>query len=81
MAFQILWSLAMSMQGDGAEAGKERQGAVTDVLNDTDYVNSLLGSLPGVDPNDPALQGALASLTKSTDIKEEEEKEDGKDGK
>ncbi|BDA40933.1 26S proteasome non-ATPase regulatory subunit 4 [Coccomyxa sp. Obi] len=74
-------ALQMSMAGDGAEAGKEKQGAVTDVLNDTDYVNSLLGSLPGVDPNDPALQGALASLTKSTDNKEEEEKEEGKDGK
>lgn len=67
------------MQGEAAaetaaETGKGEPGAVADVLNDTDYVNSLLGSLPGVDPNDPALQGALASLTKSTDEKDKEDK-------
>jgi hypothetical protein len=32
------------------------------VLNDADYVSSVLGSLPGVDPNDPALQATLQSL-------------------
>ncbi len=71
----------VSAQGEAAEAGKAPQGDVADVLNDTDYVNSLLGSLPGVDPNDPALQGALASLTKSTDKEEEEKKEGDKGGK
>jgi 26S proteasome regulatory subunit N10 len=70
----------MCVQEDAAEAAKESHGAVADVLNDTDYVNSLLGSLPGVDPNDPALQGALASLTKSTDSKEEDEKKEGDKG-
>ena len=35
---------------------------VVQVFGDTQYLNSLLGSLPGVDPNDPALQNTLRDL-------------------
>lgn len=32
------------------------------MLDDADYLRSLLGSLPGVDPNDPALQATVRNL-------------------
>jgi len=31
-------------------------------FNDPAFVNSMLAQLPGVDPNDPAIQAALASI-------------------
>lgn len=42
--------------------GGSAPGGVADMLGDPAYLASVLGSLPGVDPSDPALQGALASL-------------------
>lgn len=35
------------------------------VLNDDDYLKQLLASMPGVDPNDPELQGTIAGLRSS----------------
>ena len=59
-------------QGEGEAAGapaaaatapsSAAPGGVADMLGDPAYLASVLGSLPGVDPSDPALQGALASL-------------------
>lgn len=56
-------------QGEGEAApapaaapGGGTPGGVADMLGDPAYLASVLGSLPGVDPSDPALQGALASL-------------------
>ena len=49
-------ALAMSMQED--QAGGSGAGAA-DPLADANYVNSILSSLPGVDPNDPSIQQAL----------------------
>ncbi len=43
-------------------AGAAPAANVADMLVDPDYLASVLGSLPGVDPSDPALQGTLASL-------------------
>jgi len=37
-------------------------GGTTNLLGDADYLRSILGSLPGVDPNDPALQSTLRDL-------------------
>ena len=48
------------------------------MLQDSDYMKSLLGSLPGVDPSDAALQGALANLSKGGDAKKEEKEEKNK---
>lgn len=52
------------------------------VFADADYLNSLLGSLPGVDPNDPALQSTLRDLAgdSSAAPKPDEKKDDKKDG-
>ena len=54
------------------------------MLQDSEYMKSLLGSLPGVDPSDAALQGALANLSKNEDFKgkgDENKDEHKKDNK
>ena len=48
-------ALAMSMQQSEAPAAAGE-------FNDPAFVNSMLAQLPGVDPNDPAIQAALASI-------------------
>jgi len=59
-------ALAMSMQGESEEK--------TDGL-DPAFVNQLLGSLPGVNPDDPAIQEALRKA-KDESEKKGDEKED-----
>ena len=51
-------ALAMSMQQSEAPAPAQSAGE----FNDPAFVNSMLAQLPGVDPNDPAIQAALASI-------------------
>lgn len=60
-------ALAMSMQGENEEK--------TDAGLDPAFVNQLLGSLPGVNPADPAIQEALRNAKDDSD-KEEDAKED-----
>ena len=48
------------------------------MLQDSEYMKSLLGSLPGVDPSDAALQGALANLSKGKESKSKDEDEKDK---
>lgn len=57
-------ALAMSMNDDAP--------ADADPLADANYVNSILSSLPGVDPNDPSLQAALGNAQNDDDEEEEE---------
>lgn len=45
---------------------------------DPSFVNNLLSGLPGVDPNDPKIQAAMAQLNKSEDKKDGEKKDDEK---
>jgi len=71
-------ALQMSMQADNDEQpsqGTASAAASTpqqSQFQDPQFVNQLLGSLPGVDPNDPAIQNALKNLNQS-------EKKDGDD--
>eukprot|EP01102_Stenamoeba_stenopodia_P016826 TRINITY_DN5921_c0_g1_i1.p1 TRINITY_DN5921_c0_g1~~TRINITY_DN5921_c0_g1_i1.p1 ORF type:complete len:429 (-),score=116.87 TRINITY_DN5921_c0_g1_i1:79-1233(-) len=44
------------------------------MLSDPDYVNSLLSSLPGVDPNNEQIKNFMASLKTKDDEKKDEEK-------
>jgi 26S proteasome regulatory subunit N10 len=65
-------ALQMSMQteqGDNKEGGDQQ-------VNDPQFVSQLLGSLPGVDPNDPAIKNALKNLKKDND---DDKKDSGKD--
>jgi 26S proteasome regulatory subunit N10 len=52
-------ALAMSMADGDAPSGGSQQ------FQDPQFVNQLLGSLPGVDPNDPSIKDALEQLNKS----------------
>eukprot|EP00578_Thalassiosira_sp_NH16_P009311 CAMPEP_0181121778 /NCGR_PEP_ID=MMETSP1071-20121207/24932_1 /TAXON_ID=35127 /ORGANISM="Thalassiosira sp., Strain NH16" /LENGTH=435 /DNA_ID=CAMNT_0023206645 /DNA_START=125 /DNA_END=1433 /DNA_ORIENTATION=- len=63
-------ALAMSMQGEGGEETSAEGGQQQ--FQDPAFVNQLLGSLPGVNPDDPAIQEALR--------KANEDKSDKKDG-
>ncbi len=56
-------ALAMSMQQASSEA--PAPAAAAGEFNDPAFVNSMLAQLPGVDPNDPALQAALATINQS----------------
>merc|ERR1712038_540919 len=53
-------ALAMSMQADVND-----ESASTSQFQDPQFVNQLLGSMPGVDPNDPSIKEALEGLEKS----------------
>ena len=61
-------ALQMSMQdqggqGAGAGAGNTDQGALAQVMGDQAYMQGVLGSLPGVDPNAPGVQATLQRLS------------------
>jgi len=65
-------ALAMSMQTDEDE-GKQEMEAKTE-FQDPAFVQELLGSMPGVDPNDPEIQQALAAAAAEKKDKEEGDK-------
>ncbi|KAJ2820979.1 proteasome regulatory particle base subunit rpn10 [Coemansia sp. 'formosensis'] len=72
---QIRRAIQMSLmesEQDGSPAG--------DAMANDDLVASLIGSLPGVDPNDPALQSALGSdsTKNNTDNSKNKDKSDDK---
>ena len=60
-------ALAMSMQQSEAPAP-----AAAGEFNDPAFVNSMLAQLPGVDPNDPAIQAALASINSGGEQKDDD---------
>merc|ERR1712194_558274 len=64
-------ALAMSMQGEGEEKTAEGQQ-----FQDPAFVNQLLGSLPGVNPDDPAIQEALRKANEDAD--KSDKKDEGK---
>lgn len=78
-AMQI--ALQMSLQqaeeegGGGVKTEDQKQQ-----FQDPQFVNQLLGSLPGVNPNDPAIQSALQNLNKDDDgkKKDDDKKEEDK---
>ena len=63
--------------GSGDESGKPKEQ-----FQDPQFVNQLLGSLPGVNPNDPAIQSALSNIQKDDGDEDDKKKEaDGDDKK
>ena len=66
-AAAVQMALQMSMQADTDEPTPEQQH-----FQDPQFVNQLLGSLPGVDPNDPQIQEALRTAREHTPKKESE---------
>jgi Ubiquitin interaction motif. len=74
-AMQMALAMSMADNHDStAEQGLQR-------FQDPEFVNQLLGSLPGVDPNDSSIQKALENLEKANqqDKNKEEDKNDEKD--
>ena len=72
-------ALAMSMSQEPASGGSAA-AATTDEANptlDPAFLQSVLGSLPGVDPNDPRIQSVLQSMP-PPDKKDDEKKEGDK---
>lgn len=75
-------ALQMSLQEDAngdVESKAEREEQQQQQFQDPQFVNQLLGSLPGVNPNDPAIQNALSNLKdgkKKDDDKEDNDKKD-----
>jgi len=57
-------ALAMSMQAEGGndDAAAAATTSSSAQFQDPSFVNQLLGSMPGVDPNDPAIKAALEGL-------------------
>mmetsp|Transcript_24058 Transcript_24058/g.27408 ORF Transcript_24058/g.27408 Transcript_24058/m.27408 type:complete len:426 (+) Transcript_24058:180-1457(+) len=64
----IQMALQMSMQ-------VEEEGKSSEQFQDPQFVSQLLGSLPGVDPNDPQIQNALRSI--NNEDEEEKKKKEG----
>lgn len=48
----------------------------SDVMNDPAFLQQVLENLPGVDPQDEAIQSAVSSMTK--DGSKKDDKKDGK---
>lgn len=60
-AMQLALAMSMSQsQGTAAPAGAPASD-MSSVFQDADFLQSVLGSLPGVDPNDPRIQSVLNS--------------------
>ncbi|XP_034554095.1 26S proteasome non-ATPase regulatory subunit 4-like [Notolabrus celidotus] len=88
---QIAYALQMSMQGSGADFGAEEMDTGADmdsskakdeedydVMQDPEFLQSVLENLPGVDPNNEAIRNAMGSLASQAgskpDAKKDEEK-------
>lgn len=66
-------ALQMSMQTEQQMEGESTSGQQQ--FQDPQFVNQLLGTLPGVDPNDPSIQSALQNLQGDKEGEEDKKKE------
>merc|ERR1711948_56544 len=79
---QIAYAMQMSMaENEGGEGGSEEKMDVDDkdqdyseVMNDPEFLQSVLQNLPGVDPDSEAVRAAMGAM------KEEKKKDEKKDG-
>ncbi|KAG7476103.1 hypothetical protein JOB18_045730 [Solea senegalensis] len=88
---QIAYAMHMSMQGPGADFGAEDMDTGADidsneakdeedydVMQDPEFLQSVLENLPGVDPNNEAIRNAMGSLASQTGPKPETKKDEEK---
>ncbi|MEQ2290688.1 26S proteasome non-ATPase regulatory subunit 4 [Ameca splendens] len=88
---QIAYALQMSMQGAGAEFVAEEMDTGADmdsreakdeedydVMQDPEFLQSVLENLPGVDPNNEAIRNAMGSLASQTGSKSDSKKDEEK---
>ncbi|KAL3775211.1 hypothetical protein HJC23_010699, partial [Cyclotella cryptica] len=64
-------ALQMSMQGEGEDNATD-SAAAPGQFQDPAFVSNLLGSLPGVNPDDPAIQEALRKAKEDADKKDKD---------
>lgn len=67
-------SSAPSTSATSTSAKPDTQSDVNRVMEDPNFVNSVLATLPGVDPNDERIKSVLAALGKKPDDKKDEKK-------
>ena len=80
-AMQLALAMSMSQGGGdaaGAAAAPPAGGAapnpeVAAMFQDPSFVQSVLGSLPGVDPNDPRIRSVIESMPKEGEEKKDEQ--------
>jgi len=70
---EMALALQMSMQESQRGAQNSNQ-ELNQAMEDPNFVNSVLSSLPGVDPNDERIKNALASIGKQTPEDKDKEK-------
>jgi 26S proteasome regulatory subunit N10 len=75
-AMQMALQMSMQAEQDNKEEAKSGEGEGQQQFQDPQFVNQLLGSLPGVNQSDPAIQSALQNLNQG-DKKDGDDKEDG----
>eukprot|EP00123_Amoebidium_parasiticum_P006835 comp17688_c0_seq2/m.17549 comp17688_c0_seq2/g.17549 ORF comp17688_c0_seq2/g.17549 comp17688_c0_seq2/m.17549 type:complete len:400 (-) comp17688_c0_seq2:103-1302(-) len=71
---QIELAMRMSMMAGGDPTADGATGGDIDVTQNKEFLSSVLGSLPGVDPNDEAIRHLMGGLSDTKDKEEEEEK-------
>jgi 26S proteasome regulatory subunit N10 len=72
-------ALQMSMQQESTEGEQAGEGeGEQQQFQDPQFVNQLLGSLPGVNPDDPAIQNALRNLKDKKDGDDDAKKDSDK---
>lgn len=79
-AMQMALAMSMADAGDDAAASAPA-AAASSTFQDPQFVNQLLGSFPGVDPNDPSIKKALENLENSNKDNEDKKDKDGNDDK
>lgn len=81
-AMQLALQMSLAQAEEDDSTTKQEESGNNDKkeqFQDPQFVNQLLGSLPGVNPNDPAIQTALQNMKKEGDG--EDDKKDGGDKK
>jgi len=63
--------LAMALSLSRQDEEKTTTSDISKVIGDPNFVNSVLQTLPGVDPNDERIKNVLASLSKKEDEKKD----------
>jgi len=77
---QIQMALQMSMQAEKQQEQQPQESAPVSTggdagsLQDQDFLNSVLGSLPGVDPNDERIRDVLSSISSEKKDEKKDEK-------
>merc|ERR1712088_551927 len=93
---QIAYAMRMSMQEDAStptggdseekmdideQSQDKNEDDYSEAMNDPAFLQSVLESLPGVDPQSDAVRQAVGAMSKSSSSKKDSEKKDDKDDK